>query len=244
MKAAVLSLEGEVLKEIEMPSFFSLYVRKDIINRAFVAERSWARKPYGAYKGAGKRHAVASWGVGRGVSRIPRLTGSSKAAFAPQAVGGRRAHPPKSEKVWALKINKKEYRKALLSAIAATAKPELVSLRGHRFDGRAALPLVVDDSFENLERTKDVVQTLVKLGVYDDVLRAFEGRKKRKDGYRTPRSILIVSSGGPKGARNVTGIDIRTPEGLKISDIAPGGLAGRLTVYTESAVEALRRLEE
>ncbi|MDY6985859.1 MAG: 50S ribosomal protein L4 [Candidatus Thermoplasmatota archaeon] len=244
MKTSVLSIEGEMLKEIEMPSFFSVPVRKDLINRAFVAERSRERKPYGAYKGAGKRHAVSSWGVGRGVSRIPRLTGSSRAAFVPQAVGGRRAHPPKVEKSLALKINRKEYRKALHSALAATARPELISLRGHRFDERVSFPLVVEDAFESLDKTKEVTKALLALGVYDDVLRAFEGRKKRKDGYRIPKSILIVSSRGPKGAKNITGIDIRAPKDLKISDVAPGGVGGRLIIYTESAVEGLRRLEK
>jgi large subunit ribosomal protein L4e len=89
-----------------------------------------------------------------------------------------------------------------------------------------------------------VTKALIALGVYDDVLRAFEGRKKRKDGYRVPRSILIVSSKVPKGAKNITGIDVRSPKDLKISDVAPGGISGRLTVYTESAIEELRRLEK
>ena len=41
-------------------------------------------------------------------------------AFAPGTVGGRRAHPPKSEKIWSKKINKKENAKAIRSAISAT----------------------------------------------------------------------------------------------------------------------------
>jgi len=245
MKTPVLSVNGEKVKEVELPSFFLTPVRKDLINRAFLVERSRARHPYGASKMAGKRHAVASWGVGRGVARLPRLTSGSKAAFAPQAVGGRRAHPPRTEKNWGLKINRKEYRKALYSAFAATAKPESVSLRGHRFDERIVFPLIVENGFESIDRTKDMIKALLALGIYDDVLRSFERRKRTKRGYRTPRSILIVSTdeNRPQGARNVTGVDIRTPATLKISDIAPGGVGGRLTVYTEAAIEELRRLE-
>jgi large subunit ribosomal protein L4e len=245
MKSTIYSISGEKLREVDMPSFFSVPVRKDLINRAFITERNGERQPYGASKEAGERHAVASWGVGRGVARLPRLTGSSRAAFAPQAVGGRRAHPAKPERIWSTKMNDKERSKAFCSAFAATARADVISLRGHKFDEKVSFPLIVENKFQELDRTKDVIKVLLTFGVYDDVLRAFNGRKRRKDGYKTPRSLLILASEGKPifaGARNITGVDVRTPGTVRISDLAPGGTPGRLTIYCESTIEELRRL--
>jgi hypothetical protein len=39
----------------------------------------------------------------------------------------------------------------------------------------------MEAQFETLERTKDVVESLIALGVYDDVLRSFKGRKLKKE---------------------------------------------------------------
>ena len=244
MKSVVYSLNGERTKEIDLPPIFSPFVREDVIKKCFIIERSNARQPYGTSKDAGKRHAVNSWGTGRGVSRIPRLTGGSKAAFAPQAVGGRRTHPPKVEKVWKRKINKKEKFKAFCSAFAATADINFVSKRGHKFSENLNFPVIVENEFETLERTKDVVESLMALGVYDDVLRSFNGRKITKRGYRIPKSILILCGENARilqSARNIIGVDIRTLKELKISDIAPGGVPGRLTIYSENAIKELER---
>ena len=52
---------------------------------------------------AGKRTTAESWGVGRGMARIPRLSGRGRAALAPGTVGGRATFPPVVEK----KIKKK-----------------------------------------------------------------------------------------------------------------------------------------
>jgi Ribosomal protein L4 len=98
MKSVVYAPNGEKTKRIDLPPVFSPFVREDIIKKCFLIERNNSRQAYGASKEAGKRHAVKSWRPGRGVSRVPRLTGGSRAAFAPQAVGGRRTHPPKVER--------------------------------------------------------------------------------------------------------------------------------------------------
>ena len=123
MKADLLSIEGTKVKSIDLPNQFNEEVREDIIKRAFLAFESRKRQPYGAYKLAGKRAAVRlskrrhhyKGSYGRGISRSPRKTivrrGSQfiwVGAFAPNTVGGRRAHPPKSEKILERGINKKE----------------------------------------------------------------------------------------------------------------------------------------
>ena len=83
------------------------------------------------------------------MSRVPRLTQGRRADLAPCVVGGRRAHPPKAEKNWSEKINKKEKKLAKESAIAVTSNKEIVIQRGHQFDDKLTLPVIVDDKFEN-----------------------------------------------------------------------------------------------
>ncbi|MFW5896408.1 MAG: 50S ribosomal protein L4, partial [archaeon] len=181
-------------------------------------------------------------GSGRGQAHVPQQDG--RARRVPQTVGGRRAHPPKAEKDRAPDLNDKERKKAIRSAIAATADAELVAERGHVFDADLAMPLVVEDEFEDLQKTKSVVDVLEALGIDGDVERADEatvraGRgKTRGRKYRRPKSILFVTSEEPsKAARNLAGADVTTAREVNAEDLAPGTHAGRLTVWTESALE-------
>ena len=82
-------------------------------------------------------------------------------AFAPGTVGGRRAHPPKSEKIWWEKINEKEKAKAIRSAITATILKDIVAERGHLIpDG---YPFILDDKFELTDKTKKIIEAFKKL---------------------------------------------------------------------------------
>ncbi len=147
MKIPVLSLEGKEIKKIELPSQFSEELRSDLVKRAVLALQASRRQAYGAKKEAGKRASAKlskrrrnyRGSYGYGISRVPRKILSRRGrrfywvgAVAPGTVGGRKAHPPKAEKGWEQKINKKERRKAIRSAIAATINKELVESRGHR----------------------------------------------------------------------------------------------------------------
>jgi len=160
----------------------------------------------------------------------------------PQAVGGRRAHPPKAEKDRSLSINDKERKLAVRSAIAATADAELVAERGHEF-GDVELPLVVSDAFEELQKTQAAVDTLEALGVHADIERANETTVRAGQGstrgraHRRPTSILFVTSEEPsRAARNLAGADVATAAEVNAEDLAPGTHPGRLTVWTESAI--------
>jgi large subunit ribosomal protein L4e len=128
--------------------------------------------------------------------------------------------------------------------VAATADPAVVRERGHRFDDDVALPLVVTDEFEDLVKTREVVALLEALGVHADVERADErtvkaGRgKTRGRKYRRPKSVLFVTSDEPsKAARNLAGADVATASEVNAEDLAPGATHGRLTLWTESAIE-------
>ncbi len=133
MKAKVYGIDGSVTDEISLPSIFEEDFRPDIIRKAVNAMRANRRQKYGVEETAGKKHPVESWGPGRGVSRVPRLTQGRRAAFMPGTVGGRTAHPPKPEKEWGRKINKKEMKLARRSALAAVSVEEMVRKRGNVF---------------------------------------------------------------------------------------------------------------
>jgi len=248
-KLMIYDLKGEVAGEASLPASFGIELRTDIIRRAVTAIEANARQPYAPKPTAGMRHSVETWGKGRGVARVQRLMGSSTAAQSPNNVGGRRAHPPKVEKDLGKKINRKELLYAKLSALHATSETELVKARGHKFDDKLTVPVVVKDDFESVKTTKEAVEALSSIGVYDDVERAVNGKniragrgKMRGRRYRTPRSLLVVLSkdcAGGKSVRNLPGVDVATPNSLNASLLAPGGAPGRLMVITEGALQTI-----
>jgi large subunit ribosomal protein L4e len=251
----VYSIKGKKKGTIELPNVFEEDFRPDLIKRAVVSIQTARYQPKGVDWMAGKRTSAESWGPGHGVSRIPRVKGhrhhaAGRGAFAPQAVGGRSAHPPVVAKKILKKINSKEKRKALASAIAASAKRELVEKRGHLIENVPHIPLIVEDKLESLKTAKETKETFIKLGIWDDILRAKERKiragkgKMRGRKYKKKKSALIVVSedrGIKTGARNHPGVDIVTVRELGVEHLAPGTHAGRLTLYTESAI---RELEE
>ncbi len=247
-KVNVYGIDGSATEKIELPTLFTTPYRPDIIRKSFNVTHSNKRQPYGTDPFAGAKHATASVGKGRGMSRVPRLTQGRTAALAPCVVGGRRAHPPKAERNWKEKINRKEKTLSIKTALAATADRIVVSQRGHQFDEKVTLPVVVDDKFETITKTKDLIAAFERIGIYDDILRANNGKhvrpgkgKRRGRKYKTPKSVLIISKKNAieKSASNLTGVDSITPSQINIEHLAPGGDAGRLTVITKSALNEI-----
>ncbi|WP_290819318.1 50S ribosomal protein L4 [Halovivax sp.] len=245
MNATVRDLDGDDAGTVELPAVFETDYRPDLIARAVRVAQANRTQAYGADEFAGKRTSAESPGSGRGLAHVPRQGG--RARRVPQTVGGRKAHPPKAEADRTESINTNERKLAIRSAIAATADAELVAERGHAFDDDVDLPLVVDDEFEDLVKTKEVVSFLEAAGVHADVERADEGRsvrsgrgKTRGRKYKRPKSILFVTSneaGPSRAARNLAGADVATAAEVNAEDLAPGAHPGRLTVWTESALE-------
>tara|TARA_B100000953_G_scaffold283598_1_gene262676 strand:+ start:497 stop:1291 length:795 start_codon:yes stop_codon:yes gene_type:complete len=258
MDVPIYSIKGKASKKsTTLPDAFSEPVRLDLIRRAVNASRANRRQPYGASKDAGFRHSVSWPGKGRGMARTPRKNGGGgRGAEAPNTIGGRRAHPPKVEKDWSLKINTKENKKAFRSALAATSQELYVLARGHQIPEKATLPYIVEDKIETLAKdnkggslTKRANSLLENLGLLEDVKRSREGHgiragkgKSRGRKYRTPRSVLVVLSennDAEKAFRNLSGVDVTTSKNLNTELLAPGGDPGRLVVFSKSAVSAL-----
>jgi large subunit ribosomal protein L4e len=249
------TLKGKASKEsVELPPQFDTPYRPDVIRRAVLAVQSRRRQPHGVDELAGKRNTAQSWQTGHGRSRMPRVKGSgtgaaNKAGFAPGTVGGRVAHPPEARKVIIERINKNENRLAIRSAIAASSNPEFVKARGHHVDNVPSIPLIVSSKLESLATTKEVQETLTDLGLGDDLARASNGRsiragkgKMRGRKMKIPKSVLIVvgtDNGISQAARNLPGVDIAEVHGLNAELLAPGTHAGRLVVWTTTAIDRL-----
>ncbi|MFT4947566.1 MAG: large subunit ribosomal protein L4e [Natronomonas sp.] len=242
MQVPVRTTDGDTDGEIDLPDVFASEYRPDLIKKAVLAAQANRKQDYGADEYAGMRTPAESFGSGRGQAHVPREGGRGRRV--PQTVGGRPAHPPKPEKDRSLSINTKERQKAVRSAIAATADSEIVTERGHEFDDDVELPVVVSDEFEEVYKTQEAVAMLEALGLDADIERADETKIKAGQGsargrkYTRPKSILFVTSEEPsRAARNLAGADVTTAEELNAEDLAPGTDPGRLTVWTESAVE-------
>ncbi len=210
----MLDIEGKPTGEISLPTVFETRLRLDIIQKASVAQQSHRFQPQGRNLMAGKRTTAEGFGVGRGISRVPRIGGhgplSGTAAFAPGTVGGRMAFPPVTAKKIAKQINRKERRLALRSAIAATASDEIVRQRG--------------------------------VGVWDDVLRVRRS-KRIKSGRRVHAVGPLIVVGDDKTARkalrNFEGVNVIRADELSVEMLAPGTHPGRLTIWSESAVKKI-----
>ncbi len=259
MNAVVLSLDGNEIENISLPDVFLESIRPDFINRAFLAYMACNRQAYGSNIMAGKRTSAHYHGRRRvphsmmckSMARMARLHSTSpslsfRARFVPQAVKGRKAHPPKAEKVWDQKINKKERRKVIRSCIAATSNKEVILKRGHLFDLK--VPIIIEDKFEDIKKTKDLFNVLNNIGLENELkrtkkkkIRAGKGKMRGRK-YKRKKSVLIVTSKKSDvemAARNIPGIDIVEAKNLGIDTLAPGGVPGRLTIYSKSAIQKL-----
>ncbi|MDI9644953.1 MAG: 50S ribosomal protein L4 [Candidatus Verstraetearchaeota archaeon] len=253
--AKVIGIDGKVKGEVELPSVFFTELRPDLIRRAVISSQTARIVPRTTFYLAGKRTSAESLGVGLDLARVPRVKGehnpaSGSGALVPNVVGGRVAFPPSLEKKYHERINVKERRFALRSAIAATANPESVLERGHILTTDTELPFVVEDGLKDLKKSSEFREFLKKVSLYYDVLRAKEGIRERsgkgkRRGRRwiKPKSLLIVldTSEAPirLASRNFTGIDCVGVSELNVERLAPGGHPGRLTIWTESAIRKL-----
>ncbi len=244
MKGSLYSLEGKVLKEIELPKVFEEPLRHDLVKRAVLSDESRLHQPKGPYRYAGMetsaryRGRKEDYGTTKnmGIAHRPREVlpegRYGKVKRTPSAVKGRRSHPPKPEKKIVESINKKEYAKAMKSALAFTADRKTVCSRMN-CDIGVSLPVVLDNSFEKLSKTKEVLSVLKALNLTSLVEKA----KKRKG---AKSALIVVSEGNVlKAAKNIPGVDVIAAEKLKVMHLAPGAHPGRVTIFTENALSVL-----
>lgn len=263
MELRILGIEGSEKGRIKLPVQFEEEIRPDMIKRAVLAIMSHKRQPYGAFPEAGKgasgkiskRRKNYRGCYGIGISRVPRKIFSRRgtrmgwqAALVPGTKGGRQAHPPKAERIWWQNINKKERRNAIRSAIAATINKELAEKRGHKVPNN--YPFIIDSSIEDISKTKNAVDTLIKLGLKEELeraekkkIRAGKGKLRNRKYKRRKGPLIVVSKDCKllKSANNILGIDVCEVKNINAELLAPGTIPGRLTLWSKGAVELLEK---
>ncbi len=263
MKLDIKSATNALVGKADLPSQFSELIRPDLIKKAVEILQANRRQPYGSDPMAGRKASAklsrrrrdykTSYGIG--ISRVPRKVLSRRGtrfnwvgAVASGTVGGAEAHPPRAEKIWKKSINKKENRKAIRSAMAATVIKGIVAKRGHKVP--ESYPFLIDNKFEDLSKAKDVNVALEKLGLTEELSRSAEkkiraGRgKMRGRKYKGKKGpLIVVSRQCPLiySAENIPGVNVVVVQNLNAEMLAPGANAGRLTLYTAGAVERLAK---
>lgn len=255
MKVAHYDLNGTKKDEVELPLVFSTEFREELIHKAFTNLNSHKFQPQGRHPTAGMDVVANSNDppTGQGRSRIAKMRGGGggrqgEAGGVASVRGGRQAHPPIVSKVIYKKINKKENKLALCSAIAATKSKELVESRGHKLNGIESFPVIVSDDIENVSKAKEMVKVFDALHLTEDINR-LKARKPRTGkavlrgrATKVGKSALFVVSDSEKLSRacgSFPGIDVRTPKNLSVLDLAPGGSTIRLTVYSKKALQEM-----
>tara|TARA_Y100000034_G_scaffold136159_1_gene211161 strand:- start:1562 stop:2344 length:783 start_codon:yes stop_codon:yes gene_type:complete len=256
MKVQILDINGKKVKEITT-ELFEEPIREDIIFKVVEAEK--LRQPYSPKYRSGMdisasgnvRHTRHAWKSdrGRGLSRIPRkkmwrrgTQFSWEGAIVPSTKGGRRAHPPKGN-VDLKKINKKELKKALLSALAyssseAEIKKKYSSLKDKKIE--IQLPLIVEDKLlelktkEFLSSLKKILKDLNNIAIQKKSVRAGKGKLRGRK-YKKNAGLLLVI--GKDEKKRMQGIDVIKADQLIVTDLAAGG--ARLTMFTEKAIKDL-----
>ncbi len=261
MELKIIDSAGAEKGKINLPVQFTEPVRSDLVKRAVLAIQTHKRQPYGSSIEAGMRHSAKlsrrrrnyRGAYGKGIGRTPRKIMNRRGtqmhwvgAMAPNTVGGRRAHPPKTDRLWAVKINIQERRKAIRSALAAVMQQELVKTRGHIVP--ANYPFILANDIENVDRTKKAVEILGKLNLANELtraaqksIRAGKGKLRGRKYQRKTGPLLVVSKDCllEKSACNIPGIDVVKINNINAELLAPGTHLGRLTLFTQAAIEKL-----
>jgi large subunit ribosomal protein L4e len=242
---------------IPMPVVLTTPLRPDLVRYIHTNMSKNRRQAIAVTAKAGYDTAAASWCTGRAVARIPRVPGggthrAGQGAFGNMCRGGGMFAPTKTWRRWHRRVNVTQKRHAVVSALAASSLPPLVMARGHRIGEVAELPLVVSDGAESLQKTKQAVDMLKKLGCEEELQRVLDSRKVRKGKgkYRNRRYVmrrgpLVVYSedaGIKKAMRNIPGVETASVERLNLLSLAPGGNFGRLVVWTEGAFKKLSEI--
>jgi len=244
-KVQILRVSGGKSTEINLPAQFSEPVREDLIRRAVSSLRMSRRQPYGADPIAGKRQGYHTpkrrnrfkTTYGKGISRIRRKHLWARGgqfywigAFVASATGGRKAFAPRSGKVLIEKINRKERRKAIRSAMAASNI------------------VVMDDKLESVKKTSEMFNAFKSNKMDSELDRSKERKIRAGVGTRRGRKyktkvgpLIVVSKACPAmlAADNLQGVEVSVVNNLNAELLAPGGDIGRTTVWSKSALEKL-----
>lgn len=242
---------------VVMPQVLASPLRPDLVQYVHMNVSKNKRQPISVGGKVGYETAAESWGTGRAVARIPRAPGggthrAGQATFGNMCRGGGMFNPTKTWRRWHRRVNVKEKRHSVATALAASCLPPLVMARGHRIGAVAELPAVVSDGIESIQKTKQAVEALKKLGCEEELQRVIDSKKVRagKGKYRNRRYTmrrgpLVVyneDKGIVRSMRNIPGVETASVNRLNILTLAPGANFGRFIIWTESAFKRLNEI--
>jgi len=243
-------------KDAAMPAVFTAPIRDDVVSFVHTAMAKNRRQAHGVFHLQGHQHSAESWGTGRAVARIPRISGSGthrsgQAAFGNMCRKGRMFAPLRTWRKWHRKSNLNQKRHAVASALAASACAPLVMAKGHRVNEVPELPLVAESL--NNDTTAGLLKALNSLGAKADLERVRKSKKMRagQGKYRNARfthrrgPLVVYGDANPKvkqAARNLPGVDVCNVNRLNLLQLAPGGQVGRFVIFTRDAFESLDNL--
>jgi len=242
------------ISKVLLPAVFRAPIRPDIVSYVHDQLSKNSRQAFSVSSKAGEQTSAESWGTGRAVARIPRVRGggthrSGQGAFGNMCRGGRMFAPTKTWRRWHRKVNIKQRRYAIVSAIAASGIPSLVLAKGHKIEEIPECPLVLSNKIEECKKTKDAVQILKKTSAWKDIekvyatkrFRAGKGkmRNRRRIHKRGPLVIYNEDNGITRAFRNIPGVTLINVSQLNLLKIAPGGHLGRFCIWTEGAFKRL-----
>ena len=133
------------------------------------------------------------------------------------------------------------------SILKGLKNKELIKNRGHLFDN---VPIIIENKFEDLSKTKDILLVMKNIGLNMELERLKTRKvrpgkgKNRGRKYRIKKGPLIVLSNKcklEKAASNLQGIDIINIKNLNAELLAPGTNAGRLVIWTQNSIERLAK---
>jgi large subunit ribosomal protein L4e len=247
MEAEVLSLDGRSKGKIELPQVFREEVRADLIQRAVLAENTRNLQPQGHYLLAGMQTTARYYGrmhsyrtgrhMGHAIRPRQKLGGGvqGQVRIVPSATKGKRAHPHLVEKTLIEEMNKREYQKALASAVSATGT-----------HNSAKTPIVIANEIEAVAKTKEIIKIFKNLklssSMEDKKPKIRKGLRRSAKMKHYKKSILLIvgkQDNAIKAARNIAGVDACMVSKITANLLAPGGVPGRVTVWSEHAIKEL-----
>lgn len=248
---------SEKTSTVPMPVVLTSPLRPDLVHYIHTNISKNKRQAHAVKLKAGYETAAESWGTGRAVARIPRVPGggthrAGQAAFGNMCRGGGMFAPKTPWRRWHRRVNVTQKRHAVACALAASVLPPLVMARGHRIGEVSELPLVVSNGAESLQKTKQALSMLKKLGCGEELekvitskkIRAGKGkmRNRRYSMRKGPLVIYGEDNGIVRATRNIPGVETACVDRLNLLQLAPGGHCGRFVIWTENAFAKLSKI--
>lgn len=253
MKAKLFDITGKEKSEVELPKVFSITIREDVAQKYNEVYLYQNRVWYSPFDEAGRRHSASGtishrrheWKghYGKGIARVPRKAmwrrGTQFYWIGTEVSGtrgGRTVHTPSGVRA-PVKMNIKEIKLAMNSAIAATASKEHITKRYSTLSNFTSAPFVIESlptkTKDLLSALKNIFGDSFSLVLQKKSVRAGKG-KSRGRRYKSTAGLLVVT--GDEEKAKFSGVDVISVKELTISDLFP---LGRLALYTKKALEQM-----